>query len=356
MSSIQRRITTQPKELPKVTDLKFGTQFSDHWYHNKFTAKSGWSAGTIEPYGKIEMDPAASVLHYGQALFEGMKAFRQTNGGITLFRPEFNYRRMQEGAARLCLEMPSKEIFMSAIKELISVDSRWVPREEGCSLYIRPTIIGTEAFLGVRPAREILFFILLSPVGPYYARGTAPTRIWVEDKAVRAAPGGLGATKAGANYAASLYSGHQAKSKGYDQVLWLDVQHEGIEEVGTMNVFWVFKDEVVTPALNGSILAGGMRDSVLTILRAQNMKVVERRITISEVLDRHKKGELVEAFGTGTAAVISPVGELAFKGQTYQIHGGTTGPLSQSLYQMINGIQRGTEPDRFNWIQKLEDL
>lgn len=356
MSSIQRHLSTQPKSLPIFADLKFGTHFTDHWFHTKFNSKTGWDSGIIEPYGKIEMDPAASVLHYGQALFEGMKAFRQVDGEVTLFRPDFNYRRMAEGAARLCLEIPSQDVFMRALRELITVDSRWVPKEDGCSLYIRPTLIGTEPFLGVRPAREILFFILLSPVGPYYARGTAPTRIWVEDKAVRAAPGGLGSTKAGANYAASLYSGHQAKNKGYDQVLWLDVNHEGIEEVGTMNVFWVFKDEVVTPALNGSILAGGMRDSVLALLRSQNANVIERKITIREVLDRHAKGELVEAFGTGTAAVISPVGELAFQEKTYQIHGGTTGPLSQKLYKTIDGIQRGSEPDTFNWLRKLNSL
>jgi len=357
MISIQRRAANQLKPIPVTTDLKFGQHFTDHWFSSKFSeSHNGWHDARIEPYGTISLDPAASVLHYGQALFEGMKAFRQENGEIALFRPEFNYQRMQEGAARLCLAIPPKEMFFGALKELITLEERWVPKEADCSLYIRPALIGTEAFLGVRPAKEILFFILLSPVGPYYARGQAPTRIWVEDKAVRAAPGGLGSTKAGANYAASLYSGHQAKSKGYDQVLWLDVNHDGIEEVGTMNVFLVFKNEVVTPALNGSILAGGMRDSVLQLLRAEGLKVSERRITMNEVIKELRSGGLVEAFGTGTAAVISPIGELAYKGESHAVHGNKAGPLSQKLYGLISRIQRGQDPDRFNWLRPLKSL
>lgn len=356
MPPIQHRLanTSQLKPLPPTHELKFGRYFTDHWFSTKFSQGTGWHESQIAPYGKIEMDPAASVLHYGQALFEGLKAFRQKNGEIVFFRPEFNYRRMQEGAARLCLEMPPQDLFMSGLMQLVSVEQRWIPQEDGCSLYIRPTLIGTEAFLGVRPAREILFYILLSPVGPYYSRGQAPTRIWVEDKAVRAAPGGLGATKAGANYAASLFSGHQAKAKGYDQVLWLDVNHDGIEEVGTMNVFFVFKNEIVTPTLNGSILAGGMRDSVLQLLRAEGLPVKERRITMSEVVEYYHRGELLEAFGTGTAAVISPIGELAHKGQSLVINGSQTGPLSQRLYNLITEIQRGTAPDRFGWIKHLQ--
>jgi branched-chain amino acid aminotransferase len=285
-----------------------------------------------------------------------MKAFRQPDGTVSLFRPDFNYARMLEGAARLCLELPPRELFMEGLKELITLESRWVPKEEGCSLYIRPTLIGTEAFLGVRPARDVLFYILLSPVGPYYSRGQAPTRIWVEDKAVRAAPGGLGATKAGANYAASLYSAFHAKKKGYDQVLWLDVAHDGVEEVGTMNVFWVMKDEIVTPALNGSILPGGMRDSVLQLLRAEGLPVRERKITMKEIIDSQRSGNLQEAFGTGTAAVISPIGELCYKNETYIIHGNQTGPLSRRLFDTISGIQRGTAPDKFGWLKPLAAL
>lgn len=353
MSAFPQRLTTNLKAIPVTKDLKFGQHFTDHWFSAKFVEGQGWIDAKIEPYGKFEIDPAASVLHYGQALFEGMKAFRRDDGQIVLFRPEFNFKRMQEGAARLCLTSPPQDMFMNALRELVTVESRWVPKEEGCSLYIRPTLIGTEAFLGVRPAREILFYILLSPVGPYYSGGFGPTKIWVEDKAVRAAPGGLGATKAGANYAASLYSGFQAKSKGYDQVLWLDVNHEGIEEVGTMNVFFVLKDEIVTPALNGSILAGGMRDSVLQLLRADGLKVSERRITMTEILENLRNKTLLEAFGTGTAAVVSPIGELAFKGEKFSITGNQVGPLSQKLFKSINAIQRGEAPDRFGWIKPL---
>jgi branched-chain amino acid aminotransferase len=356
MINIQRQVTSHPKAIPPARELKFGQNFSDHWFYSRYSAERGWYEARIEPYGKIALDPAASVLHYGQALFEGMKAFRQKDGGIAFFRPEFNLRRLHEGAARLCLQPPPAELFMQALRELVSLESRWVPADEGCSLYIRPTLIGSEPFLGVRPAREVLFFILLSPAGPYYSRGQAPTRIWVEDKAVRAAPGGLGATKAGANYAASLQSAQHAKGKGFDQVLWLDSLHEGVEEVGTMNVFFVLKDQIVTPALNGSILAGGMRDSVLQLLRHEGAPVVERRITIGEILDHLAKGQLIEAFGTGTAAVISPIGELYFKGRSHVIHENRPGPLSQRLYDQISGLQRGLLPDTFGWMKRLEKI
>ncbi len=285
-----------------------------------------------------------------------MKAFRQGDGQIALFRPEFNCKRMQQGAARLCLQAPPAEIFMQALKELVEVEARWVPDDAMSSLYIRPTLIGSEAFLGVRPAREILFFILLSPVGPYYARGQAPTKIWVEDRAVRAAPGGLGATKAGANYAASLQSAFHAKQKGFDQVLWLDSQHEGIEEVGTMNVFWVLKDEIVTPALNGSILAGGMRDSVIQLLRHEGARVSERLITMSEIIECKNNGTLLEAFGTGTAAVISPIGELYYKEIRHVLNKGEVGSVSARLYEIISGIQRGRRPDEFGWMKPLSGL
>ena len=303
------------------------------------------------------IDPAASVLHSGQALFEGMKAFKQPDGSLSIFRPEFNWERMTEGALRLCLEPPPKELFMQGLKELLTVDARWVPKEDNCALYIRPTLIGTEGFLGVRPSQEMLFFILLSPVGSYYAKGgSKPVRIWVEDKAIRAAPGGLGATKAGANYAASLKSALEAKQKGFDQVLWLDSKYEGIEEVGTMNVFFAFKNEIITPELNGSILSGGVRDSVIQLLRHQGKKIVERRITMSELLERHAQGDLQEAFGTGTAAVITSIGELQYKDKNLVIHNNQMGPLAQDLLKTISGIQRGLIPDPFGWMKPVQDL
>jgi branched-chain amino acid aminotransferase len=356
MPEIKRQVTTSPKPLPPSKDLKFGQIFTDHWFWSKYKEGQGWYDSRIEPYGKVSIDPAASVFHYGQALFEGMKAFRRPDKSIWMFRPEFNHTRMCDGAARLCLEAPPKELFMQGIRELVQADERWVPFEENCSLYVRPTLIGTEGFLGVRPSREYLFYVLLSPVSSYYAAGSQTVRIWVEDKALRAAPGGLGATKAGANYAASLQAAVEAKKRGYAQVLWLDVQHEGIEEVGTMNVFFVLKDEVVTPALNGSILAGGVRDSVLQLLRKEGTRVSERRITIGEVAERFARGELLEAFGTGTAAVISPIGELNFRGQSLVIHGNEPGPVASRLQKTITGIQLGTVPDAFNWMKPLERL
>jgi branched-chain amino acid aminotransferase len=357
MIKIDRRIATQRKPVPPIKDLAFGRHFTDHWFHSRYKEGHGWSDCIIEPYGSLQLEPAAAVLHYGQALFEGMKAFRQEDGSISFFRPEFNFKRMHEGGERLCLQAPPRDIFMDGIREVVAVDEHWVPSDDGASLYIRPTLIGTEGFLGVRPAREVLFFVILSPVGPYYSGGQAPTRIYVEDQALRAAPGGLGATKAGANYAAGLQSAFRAKQKGFDQVLWLDAAHDGVEEVGTMNVFWVFNDEVVTPALNGSILAGGMRDSVLQYLRHQGgTKVSERRVTMVEILNRLQAGELREAFGTGTAAVISPIGELFFKEKSHTINGGKTGELSRSLYDNLTAIQRGHKPDNFGWMVPLSKL
>ncbi len=344
------------KPVPAGSELGFGQHFSDHWFYSKFTEDLGWYESKIEPYGFISLDPAASVLHYGQALFEGMKAFAQTDGTIALFRPDFNYDRLCTGAARLCLKAPPRELFMEALRELIEIESRWVPKEDQCSLYIRPTLIGTEAFLGVRPAREMLFYIVLSPVGSYYGKSGVPTKIWVEDKALRAAPGGLGAVKAGANYAASLQAAHKAKAKGFDQVLWLDTAHEGVEEVGTMNVFWVFKNEIVTPALNGSILSGGMRDSVIQLLISEGHRVVERRITISEIVEAQKSGELVEAFGTGTAAVVSPIGELYYKDHSYVIHDNKPGDLSQKIFTTVTEIQYGLRPDKFGWMVPVSNL
>lgn len=356
MIEVERVTTPMKKPLPPPSQLGFGQYFCDHWFFSKYAEGRGWYQSEVAPYGPIALDPAASVLHYGQALFEGMKAFSQPDGSVALFRPEFNYNRMVNGANRLCLEPPPKALFMKALKDLITLEAASVPKDKNASLYIRPTLIGTEAFLGVRPAREMLFYIILSPVGSYYGRGSASVRIWVEDKALRAGPGGLGAVKAGANYAASLQTAQFAKTKGYDQVLWLDVDHDGVEEVGTMNVFWVFKNEIVTPELNGTVLPGCVRDSVIQLLRYQNRSVTERKITMTEILQRTAKGELLEAFGTGTAAVITPIGELAFKGQPITIGDGKAGPLSQHLLKTISEIQRGLQPDPFQWVKPIVSL
>lgn len=353
---IQTRLSNQPKPIPPTQDLAFGRYFSDHWFFAKYSKAQGWYEAAVEPYGKLALDPAASVFHYGQSLFEGMKAFAQPDGSTSLFRPMFNVDRLAQGAQRLCLVPPPSDLFLNGLKQLLRADTRWVPKEPGCSLYIRPTLIGTEGFLGVRPSSEEMFFILLSPVGSYYSSKSSTLRIWIESKALRAAPGGLGATKAGANYAASLQAALIAKEKGFDQVLWLDVERKGIEEVGTMNVFFVFKDEIVTPALNGSILAGGMRDSVLQWLRHEKKKVSERKLTVQELLERQHRGELLEAFGTGTAAVISPVGEFCFENECFKVGKGEVGPVSKKLHQDISDIQYGKAPDIFNWMTPVEKL
>jgi branched-chain amino acid aminotransferase len=351
--NIQKTLTTTPKALPPSDKLGFGQFFTDHMFVAKYREGQGWYEAKVEPYGNLSIDPGASVFHYGQALFEGMKAFRQENGKVVFFRPEFNYHRLVEGAERICLEAPPLELFMAGIKELVKADERWIPKEPNTALYIRPTLIGSEAFLGVRPSRETIFYILLSPVGSYYSEGTKPIRIWTEEKYLRAAPGGLGAIKAGANYASSLKAAHEAKQQGYAQVLWLDVEHQGIEEVGTMNVFFVFDNEIVTPVLNGSILAGGTRSAIIEVLKSKNLPIVERKITITEVVEKLQAGKLKEAFGTGTAAVISPIGSLSYRGKEFVINNNENGPLSTELFNEICAIQRGSMPDRFNWIVPL---
>lgn len=350
---ITKTLNATPKKLPPSDKLGFGQYFSDHMFISQFREGQGWHEAAVVPYGPISLDPGASVLHYGQALFEGMKVFRQQDGRIVFFRPEFNYHRLCEGAARLCLEPPPLDLFMAGLHEVVKTDERWIPAEPNTALYIRPTLIGTEAFLGVRPSRETMLMILLSPVGSYYAEGTKPVKIWTEEKYLRAAPGGLGAVKAGANYASSLKAALEAKKRGYSQVLWLDVEHQGIEEVGTMNVFFVFDDEIVTPALNGSILSGGTRDAIIQLLKLKKLPIVERRITISEVIERLGRGQLKEAFGTGTAAVISPIGVLAYKGKDWVINNNENGPLSTQLFAEITSIQRGTQEDHLGWLTPL---
>lgn len=341
------------KPMPNSNQLGFGKYFSDHMFLLNYAENKGWFNPRIVPYGPLAIDPAATVLHYGQALFEGMKCFRQVNGDLVLFRPQFNAERLQAGADRLCMQAPPVELMVEGIKELIRVDHKWVPKARGSSLYLRPTLIGTEAFLGVRPADEYLFFVISSPVSSYYAQGSAPVKIWVEDKFLRAAPGGLGATKAGANYAASLKAALIAKKKGYAQVLWQNVNQRSIEEVGTMNVFFVFENEIVTPALNGSILPGGVRDCVIQMLKHTGLPISERELSMNEVVAAHSKGILKEVFGTGTAAVISPVGELASNNFKLSINNGVRGPVATMLFDEISAIQYGEKPDQFGWISKI---
>ncbi|MES3036363.1 MAG: branched-chain amino acid aminotransferase [Bdellovibrionota bacterium] len=345
------------KAQPASSALGFGKFFTDHMFVARYSRERGWYGTEVVPYAPLAMDPGASVLHYGQALFEGLKAFRQSDGSISVFRPEFNWKRMTFGAGRLCMEAPPLDLWMEGLDALLKVEQAWVPKEKGTALYIRPTLIGTESFLGVRPSNEYLFFIILSPVGAYYSEGTKPVKIWVEKGFVRAAPGGLGETKAAANYAGSLKAAQNAKEKGYAQVLWLDVTKTHIEEVGTMNVFFDFGDEVVTPALDGTILEGGTRQVVIELLREQGRKVSERKLSLSEILGAHKEGRLKEAFGTGTAAVISPIGELSsedFKIVFKPAEGTEWGPTATQLYKRITDIHYGIAPDTHGWLTPIK--
>lgn len=349
---IEIKKTSSPRPKVAADKLGFGKYFSDHQFLLDYT-NGRWEKPRIEPYGPLALEPGACVLHYSQCLFEGQKAFRGKNGKIRLFRPEFHAQRMQKGAARLCMPAPSLEQYQQAVKALVRLDSDWVPSTRGASLYIRPTLIGTESFLGVRPAEKYLFFIITCPVGAYYAEGFNPVKIWVEETYIRAAAGGLGAVKAGANYASSLLAAVEAKRKGYAQVLWLDAKdHTHVEEVGTMNVFFRFKDEIVTPPLGGTILNGSTRDCVLQLLRSWGENVQERALTWAEVEERHGKGELLEAFGTGTAAVISPVGEFATSKRKLTFGNGV-GQLTQKLFDEITAIQYGEKPDPFRWVEEL---
>lgn len=336
------------------SDLGFGDIFSDHMFIMFYEEGQGWHDPCIMPYRKIELDPAAMVLHYSQAVFEGLKAYRRKDGGINLFRPWENFKRFNRSARRMCMPEIDEEFALYCMKQLIVVDKDWVPNNPGTSLYIRPAMFATEPHLGVRPSRTYIFFIITGPVGAYYKEGLNPVKIYVEDYYVRAAPGGTGDVKTGGNYAASLFSSERAKAKGFTQVLWLDaVEHRYVEEVGTMNVLFLIDNELVTSPLTGSILPGVTRDSVMYIARQWGIKVVERRISIEEVIETSQNGRLKEAFGTGTAAVISPIGEITYKGKSYVISGGKMGKLSKKLYDEIVGIQYGYKPDPYGWVEEV---
>lgn len=351
---IETQINSQRKDLPPSSTLSFGKYFADHMFVVKYKKGKGWYDAKIGPYEPIAFDPAASVLHYGQALFEGLKAFRQKDNSISIFRPEFNWKRMQTGSERLCMECPPRDLWMEANTQLIQVNEKFVPKDRGTSLYIRPTLIGTEGFLGVRPSSEYLFYIIHSPVASYYSEGSDPIKIWVEKGFTRAAPGGLGATKAAANYAGSLKAALQAKSKNYSQVLWLDVTKTYVEEVGTMNVFFVIGDEVITPALDGTILEGGTREVALALLKSKGINVVERKISLEEIRKASESGTLKEAFGTGTAAVISPIGELA--SEDFKISFKPGGEIAKYLFTEISAIHYGDRPDTNRWMTKVPSV
>jgi branched-chain amino acid aminotransferase len=342
--------TTSKKDKPKDKDLAFGNVFTDHMFVANFEEEKGWYDPRVEPYGPLPLDPATAVLHYGQGLFEGLKAFRGRDGKIRLFRPQKHVERLNRTAQKMCIPTIDPDLILKSWTTLVDTDRDWVPSSVGTSLYIRPTVIASEPFLGVRPAKQYMYYVIQSPVGPYYPEGLAPTRIKVIDNYVRAVAGGLGEAKTSANYAASLFAAEEAKHEGFTQVLWLDgVHHKYIEEVGTSNIMLRIGDEVITPPLGGTILAGVTRDTSLALLRGWGVRVAERMITIDEVVEAAAAGTLREVWATGTAAVISPVGELAYRGEKMVIGGGQIGPLTQRLYDAIVGIQYGRTPDPHGW-------
>lgn len=334
--------------------LGFGKIFTDYMFTMIYRKGEGWVEPKISRYRPFEIDPAAVVLHYSQEIFEGLKAYAASDGRILLFRPEKNAQRMYDSAERLCMAPLPMDYFLEAIEKLVNLEKRWIPKVAETSLYIRPTLIGTGDALGVHPADEYLFYIILSPVSAYYKEGFKPVRLYVEDYFIRAAVGGVGNAKTGGNYAASLLAAAKAQAKGFSQVLWLDAKEKKyVEEVGAMNIFFVFDKTLVTPDLGGSILPGITRASVIELARYLGYRVEERPIEIDEVIAGLHAGTLTEAFGSGTAAVISPVGSLYFKGQDYQVNHNQVGPLTQELYEKLVAIQYGREADPFGWVREI---
>ncbi|OEU50888.1 MAG: branched-chain amino acid aminotransferase [Desulfobacterales bacterium C00003060] len=349
--------TKMPKELPDDSTLGFGQMFTDHMFNMDYSPDKGWYDARIEPYAPIMMDPSTMVLHYGQTIFEGLKAYRTSDEKIQLFRPERNMARLNRSAGFVCIPEIDEAFVLHALKKLVAVDKEWVPRAPETSLYIRPAIVAMDHYLGVRPSHTYRLFIMLSPVGAYFSEGFNPVSIWVSDEHVRTVRGGLGEAKTAANYAASLYAAQVARKAGYTQVLWLDgIEQRHIEEVGTMNIMFVINGGLVTPPLGGSILAGITRDSILTLAREWNIPAAERPITIDELMAAHEDGSLQEIFGAGTAAVVSPVSHLAWKDKVLTIGDGRVGPMAQRFYKAITDIQYGRADDPFGWIVPVEEV
>ncbi len=347
--------TSHPKAKPTdESKLGFGSIFTDHMFMMNYTEGRGWHDARIVPHAPFSMDPAAMVLHYGQAIFEGLKAYRRPDGGIQLFRPMENLMRFNRSAKRLCIPQIDVDAVYESLKTLLKLEADWVPHSPGTTLYIRPTAVAMDAALGVHVANSYLFFIILSPVGAYYSEGLKPVKILVENEYVRAVRGGMGFAKAAGNYAVSLIADHTAKENGCAQVLWLDgVERRYIEEVGSMNIFFKIGGKLITPALQGSILGGITRKSILELAPSLGYEVEERPITIDEVYAASKDGTLEEVFGTGTAAVVSPVGTLLWKGEQIQVADGQMGPCVGSIYQKLTDIQFGLCPDEMGWTVAL---
>jgi branched-chain amino acid aminotransferase len=355
MTRINITLSETKKPRPKDSELEFGRIYTDHMFIMDYSVDQGWYDSRIIPYQPITLDPAAKILHYGQSVFEGMKAYLSKDDQILLFRPEMNMERLNHSSDRLCIPPIDEEFVLEALKELLIIEKDWIPTAEGTSLYIRPFIISTEPYLGLASSATYQFMIIASPVGAYYKEGINPVKIAVENKYVRATPGGTGEAKTGGNYAASLKAQVIATSQGYSQVMWLDGQERKfVEEVGSMNVFFKINGEIITPALNGSILPGITRDSIIKLLKHWDIPVVERKISIEEIFDAHAKGHLEEVFGTGTAAVISPVGELSWDNKKIVINNSETGDLSKRVYDTLTGIQTGMMDDSFGWRVTIE--
>ncbi|MED1560310.1 branched-chain amino acid aminotransferase [Alkalihalobacillus alcalophilus ATCC 27647 = CGMCC 1.3604] len=349
--------TMHPKEKPDVNKVKFGSVFTDHMFKMNYTVNKGWHDPKIIPYQPVTLDPAAMIFHYGQTVFEGLKAYRTEDDQILLFRPDQNFQRLNRSSERLSIPHVDEEEVLYYLKQLIALEKEWVPKGEGTSLYIRPFIIATENNLSVHPSACYTFMIILSPVAAYYPEGINPVRIYVEENFTRAVKGGTGTAKTAGNYSAAYNAQNEATKQGFSQVLWLDgVEKKYIEEVGSMNVFFKINGEIVTPALNGSILEGITRKSMIELLKSWDMPVVEKRLSMDELLEAYNQGLLEEAFGTGTAAVISPIGELIWRDQKMKINGGETGNVSKRLYDTLTGIQTGKKADSFNWTIQVNSL
>ena len=350
---IQITKTTNKGTLPEASTLGFGKVFTDHMFIMDY-ANGTWQNARIVPFQRLAIHPASTVLHYGSEIFEGLKAYRTKDGSVQLFRPLENIKRLNRSAERMCLPTLPEEETLEALKKFIEIEQDWVPSKEGTSLYIRPFMFGNDETLGVHSVKNATFVIITSPVGSYYKEGINPVKIMIEDEDVRAVRGGTGEAKCGGNYAASTRAGQRAEQKGYSQVLWLDgVERKYIEEVGAMNVMFKINGKVVTPKLVGSILPGITRKSIIEILKAEGVEVEERLLSVDELIESLENGTLEEAYGCGTAAVVSPIGELAYKGKVYQINNGKIGELTQHLYDTLTGIQWGNVEDKFGWVVKL---
>lgn len=354
-NSIRVELSPLNKDKPNSDNLVFGKEFTDHMFIMDYNTERGWYDARIVPFQDLKVSPASMVFHYGQSVFEGLKAFRTKENKVQLFRPKRNINRLNLSNQRLVIPSIDEDLALEALRKLVEVDKEWVPDLDGTALYIRPFVISTEPFLGVAPSESYQFIIIMSPVGSYYKEGIKPVKIAVENEYVRAVKGGTGEAKTGGNYASSLKAQKVVEKEGYSQVLWLDgIERKYIEEVGSMNVFFKINGEVVTPMLNGSILPGVTRDSVIHLLKQWGFTVSERKISIEELYEAYKDGTLEEAFGTGTAAVISPIGELYWNGHHMLINQGVTGDLSKKVYDTITGIQYGRLEDPFHWTMNVE--